>query len=134
MIEVVRGKPPMYDKIVSALGEPGEFTVYTYGETIYSPSGELPSDVMVHEKVHVDQQVKVGRDWWWDHYLEHSSFRVSQELEAYRVQYQFLRRHVKDRNALAREAFHLARTLAGPLYGRVMSFNDALNAIREQQR
>jgi hypothetical protein len=133
VIEVVRGKPPVYDKIVSALGEPGERTVFTYGEIIYAPSGEPPADVMEHEKVHVRQQEQVGRDWWWEHYLEHSAFRASQELEAYRVQYQFLRRHIKDRNELAREAFHLARTLAGPIYGRLMSFNEALKAIREQQ-
>jgi hypothetical protein len=125
---VVYGKPPVWDRAVKELGA-NENTVFTYGKTVYVPSGNpLSPDLQVHEAIHSTQQ---GEDpaGWWEKYFADAAFRVEQELYAYQHQYRFFCGMFRDRNVRARFARQLAGTLAGTLYGRPIDFSVAYQRI-----
>ena len=104
--------------------------VFTYGNFLYIPSGiEAPEHLIVHEKVHVKQQGSDPKKWW-DKYLVDKEFRLSQELEAYRDQYKFIRQGIKDRNQLFRFLRMLALDLSSEIYGSVISYQEALSKIK----
>lgn len=131
MTDVIKDRPPVYDQIVAAIGVPPESAVYTYGDVIYCPSSAtISSDVAAHEEVHVKQQAEIGRDEWWRRYLAEPSFRYEQELAAYREQFRFVKRAFKDRNAQTRAVVDLARSLSSAMYGRMVGFHEAMNAIK----
>lgn len=126
------GYPPVYDRICESIGTPSPTTVYTWGDIIYSPAGEdiITPDLRAHEERHRDQQIAVGGpEAWWERYLADPEWRAEQELDAYRAQYRFMKRHVRDRNALVWFRREIAGILSGPLYGRVMSGSRAYEAI-----
>lgn len=59
-----------------------EETVVAYDGIIYS-NKELHPDVLVHEKVHLDQQKKHGLATFTQKYLNDKKFRLDMEKEAY---------------------------------------------------
>lgn len=120
--------PPNYDEILQHF-KPTANAVFVYGDTCYCPDGRpLSVDVAEHELVHVRQQ---GDDpaAWWQRYFEDAEFRFEQELEAYRTQYAFAKKHLKDRNELIRYAHNLAADLASPMYGSIKAINESLTLI-----
>lgn len=125
-------KPPIYDEAVKLFKlTPEQGTIFTYGDTVYNPwKIEIPDHLQVHEEVHMVQQ---GKDpaRWWKKYFADTDFRLSQELEAYRKQYKFACKHIKDRNAQSRFLWDLAEMLASPMYGNLISFQEALGKIRK---
>lgn len=50
------------------------------------PARKEDQALIAHEMVHVRQQAATGWLAWWWRYLTDESFRLDQELEAYRVQ------------------------------------------------
>jgi hypothetical protein len=131
---IISNKPPepkLYNKVVEAFGVNfDEGIVFTVGNTIHSKY-RIPEDLMRHELVHVRQQseYKGGYKKWWKDYLADPKFRLSQEVEAYRVQAQFIEATVKDRNEKARQIHKIASDLAGPIYGNLVSLSDAKKYI-----
>lgn len=126
--------PPqaLLDRIIGAGMNPSPTTVYTYGETLYVPSGRpVPDDLMIHEETHVEQQ-GASPDAWWDRYLIDPYFRFQQELEAYANQYRYLCSQHFDRNHRARILMDLSRILAGPVYGNLVERGDAYAMIKKQ--
>lgn len=129
-------KPPIYDEANAffKLEELNLGTIFTYGSTIFNPfRGELTQDLIVHESVHMEQQ---GHDdtvakLWWQRYFLDPEFRLSQEVEAYGAQYKYLCTIFKDRNRQARHLQSLAQMLAGPMYGGIITVNEARKLIRE---
>jgi len=105
--------------------------VFTYGDVIHSIN-PIPKDLMQHELVHVRQhrEYEGGPDAWWERYLEDAEFRTSQELEAYREQWKYVQRTVKDRNKAIVYLRHYAQSLSGTMYGEVMTYGEALKAIK----
>ena len=107
-------------------------TAFAFGNTIYSKD-ELPDHLIVHEKVHLNQQ---GRNFftawiWLALYLCSKKFRYAMELQAYRAQWQFIKkakhyRYQWKENALEK----MAGDLSDNLYGRIVSFTDARHAIK----
>ncbi len=97
-----------------------------YGEKIYCKY-KLTDDVLAHELVHVRQQKEIGRDIWWDKYLEDAQFRLEQELEAYGTQVKYIREHTErtTRNQRRMMIDRIADTLSGELYGHMISYEQA---------
>jgi len=124
--------PPVWDELVRRFGVSWERTAVAYGDTIHA-ANPLPPDVDAHERVHLNQQgyTKSGAEKWWKRYLDDPPFRYAQELEAYRIQYHYLKSHVKDKNELARRAHRLATLLSGEMYGGIGTHAEALKAITE---
>lgn len=104
-------------------------TVFTYGDTIHSKR-PLTEDLIQHELTHVRQQTAIGKEKWWDEYFSDDHFRYTQELEAYRAQYKWVRDNVKDRNIQARLLDSYARLLSGEMYGNIMTWNEAVSVIK----
>lgn len=132
-MKILYEKPPahLWDRLEKTFGVRFEDVVVTYGENVYA-IGPFPADIEAHEAVHVRQQTEFrgGPDEWWNWYLSHPEFRYEQELEAYREQWRFIQRHVKDRNAAMRHLHRISRDLSGMTYGHVVSFEEAMCAIR----
>lgn len=127
-MKIVRAYPPMYDDLVRAVGRPGRIAVFTYGDTLYVPSGDdVVADVLWHEEVHSAQQ-HGAPDEWWRRYLADREFRLSQELEAYQGQYRRASEVLgrTERRQLLRT---LSQDLASPIYGRLMTVAGARRAI-----
>lgn len=128
--------PPIYDLLVEAGLKPNDSTIYAYGEYIYNPSGhDLPEDLIVHEKTHIKQQKKFNSpDEWYAQYIKDPYFRISQEVEAYAVQYNFIKRSLKDRNKLHNILMNFATLLSGPMYGNVIGRMQAYNFISNKAK
>jgi hypothetical protein len=105
--------------------------VFTYGDTVYNPSGETMQDHLeFHESIHIKQQAETGRDEWWDRYLADEEFRLEQELQAYRKQYQYVLR-MYGRQAAAHLLGEIAGDLSSSMYGNILTFNQAKKEIKK---
>ena len=102
--------------------------IFTYGDTIYCKK-ELDAELKVHEATHVRQQKDMGAEVWWDMYLNDSSFRLMQEVEAYRNQYKFLQEHIKDRNRLFKEKHKILMHLSSSIYGYMVTYAQAMKIL-----
>lgn len=125
-------KPPNWEALVKKFGVTWDRTVVTYGDTAYCRRA-LSDDLIIHESVHVEQQRETSPEVWWEKYMEDPVFRCEQEMEAYRHQYLFLKDKIKDRNALFKHLDRLARDLSSPMYGKVLSYQQALEAIKGEK-
>jgi hypothetical protein len=129
-LSVVHGRPPNYERIAAIMGEPRSGWCITYAPHVYilGDSPGLTPDLVVHEGTHLRQQ---GDDpeTWWTNWLSDRDFRRDQELEAYRAQMVKLRQMFRDRNDLTRIRVQIASDLAGPGYGRLMTFTEALRVL-----
>ena len=87
--------PPNYEELVKKFGVSWDKGVtVTYGKTIHSKD-PIPLDLLEHELVHVRQQSAMGAKMWWDAYMELKTFRKDQEIQAYRAQYDYVKKHYK---------------------------------------
>ena len=133
-MKIKKELPPIINDIFDAGLKPTTTTVYTYGDTIYSPHVEVISDdVMAQEEVHMAQQGDLP-DAWWSRYLDDPFFRLEQEAEAYAVQYNFLCKTRKDRNDRMRILIHFSNILSGPIYGETVTPTAARKIIEQHAR
>lgn len=105
--KIVLKYPPNYADIKDYLNPPVE-SIYAYDNVIYNPSErQIYEDEEIHEQVHFKQQGKQTKIWW-NKYLRDKDFRLSQELEAYATQFQFLKKVTlaKDLKEALREMAH----------------------------
>ena len=129
-------KPPIYEECVKAFGiDKRKGIVFTYGDCLYNPDGlDLPDHILVHESVHGNQQKHddTVAKLWWERYIVDVKFRIEQEVEAYGAQYKFICEKVKDRNARYKSLHILAQDLSGDMYGRCLSYTDAIIKIKKE--
>ena len=131
-MKILNDYPPNHEDILAHGMNPSSRVVYTYGDTIYNPSGAvIPEDVIRHEEVHFKQQGD-NPDAWWQRYLMDALFRVGQESEAYATQYDFICTYVKDRNKRLKVLLDLSRILSSPIYGVTLSPNDCFLLIKNK--
>ena len=128
-------KPPNWEAIKKFFPEvdsPNWKPIFCYGDTIYNPTKQDLAnrpDLIVHEEVHMKQQGK-SPDFWWERYFLNPEFRLEQEVEAYRAQYKYMSKHIKDRETLAWFLSEISRDLSSELYGNIISKQDAWSRIR----
>lgn len=131
-IPIIEANPPIYDKVVKALGPLPKTVVFAYAGMIFNPGGGVITEPLrVHELTHLAQQGK-DYDKWWDHYLEDKEFRLSQEVEAFSNEFNCYRTYEKDRNKRVRFLHSCADRLAHTVYGEdFISLSDAFKIIKE---
>lgn len=100
-------------------------TIFALADTIYTDY-DLTPDLLVHELVHLEQQRRVGTTEWVYDFLEYPDKRLKYELEAYRKQLQ----SIKDRNYRAKVRWSSADNLSSPLYGNIISRQDAFDLLK----
>jgi len=131
---VVIAKPPVYDQCVRVFGAEnieGKPIIWSWGDRIYNPLGiDIPRELFAHEAVHGERQ---GRDHgsiqqWWLEYLADAAFRYEEERLAHRAEWHA---HVKygAGNNLTPIFNGIAARLASPLYGKLISVDDAKSAL-----
>ena len=133
-MKVINELPPewIWKRVQELFTVNPKVTVFTYGDEIYNPgNGNLTNDLIAHENVHTVQQSKIGKDKWWEKYLTSDSFRLSQELEAYQVQYKFYCSIHKDRNSQAKFLDFVATCLSSEIYKVNISKSDAIKKIKQ---
>lgn len=131
-MNLVKGKPPIYEKIIQSGLKPQDNTVFAYGNDLYIQElkeNEISSFLMVHEEVHMKQQGD-NPEVWWDKYLTNTKFRFDQEVEAYRAEYRKICEMFKNK---AQKWFkhELAKQLSSPMYGSLVTISQAENLIRK---
>jgi len=117
---------PLYDKVKKVFPI-GPNTVFVYGNTIFTKKDITDAGLLLHEMTHLFQQKKVGIDKWWDKYLEDNKFRLSQEAECYSVQYGVYKKQNITKAEIGLN--NIAKELSGPLYGEIISFDNAKKLI-----
>lgn len=127
-LPIVYDYPPNYQVIKQTFKLGARPVVFTYDGKLYVPKGgDIPDHLMAHESTHAYQQQIMGADVWWTIYLDNPEFRLSQELEAYQVQYRMFKS--RDRAFRRKVLRQLASDLASPIYGSIINFEDAKEAI-----
>lgn len=131
-MKIVTGYPPNIDEIRRTFGAKAlDGACFTYGDSVYVPSGvSLPKSVEAHEAIHIRQQGD-RPETWWGQYLIDPQFRLAQELEAYRAQYQYLVTN-ENRNYRRAALTKISKDLGGHLYGNIISAAQAKEAIRHE--
>lgn len=106
---------------------------FAYGNVIYNPSGKvIPPELLAHEMVHsIQTENACGPERWWLAYLEDKNFRKSVEIEAHRVEYEYVQLH-SNRAFRHRAVKLIPARLAGPLYGNLMTTATARRLITEK--
>lgn len=123
--------PPNWDRIQKEFPHSNkEETVVAYGGTIYSKY-PMSDHLIAHEKVHLEQQ-EGKPEAWWELYFTDKDFRLQQELEAYKKQIQFFKTQTGAKNNdLFKFKVKIAKDISSPLYGNMISFNEALQKFKE---
>lgn len=95
---------------------------FTFGDTIYA-SKQLSADLEAHEKVHCKQHhfSKLYACWVFIRYRFDREYRLFMEIPAFQAQWDVWKNssqaiHVKN---------SLANSLCGPLYGNLISYEEA---------
>lgn len=133
-MKIVEEYPPNYQTIISHLPavKDGE-AIFCYGDIIYNPhKKDITPDLEVHEHKHKEQQGGMP-DLWYEQYLNSESFRLRQEIEAYGEQYKFISTNLEPPMPTKLKDWaleNMAKALAGDLYGKMISVNEAKCKIR----
>jgi hypothetical protein len=135
-VAVVVGWPPNIEDIRAVLPVT-ERNIFAHSHRIYNPGGgQLGLELLAHEKVHFAQQDEFeadglkGVDGWWELFLESPTFRLGQEIPAHKEEYRVFCRYNKDRNEQSKMLRTLGMRLSAPMYGSIITTNEAMKAIR----
>ena len=115
--------PPNYEEIRKHFPN-ADFdngTLFTYGDTCYCKN--ITPDLIIHEQTHIEQQVNPKE--WWERYFTDVDFRLSQEIEAYHNQSEWIKKNIKDRNKRFKMLIKICYDISGSLYNNLISFNKA---------
>ena len=130
-MKIVCEKPPLWDEIAAAFpAVERQACLFAFGGTIYNPGNiAVPPELMAHELVHCARQKDDIRGWW-RRYIDDPVFRLKEEVQAHKAEFARAALGVKDRNRRARILSVTATRLSAPLYGGVISYQDALCLLR----
>jgi hypothetical protein len=129
-MEIIVDRPPIYDQAAKVFPLQGR-EIFAWGDKIYNPGGYvIPQWLIAHEQVHKGQQEDHGSpETWWAQYLVDVEFRFQEELDAHRAEFRSFCQHNKDRNKQAMYKRTVAKKLAAPLYGNMITVFDAVRKI-----
>lgn len=125
-------RPPLFAEIDAAFHIAGKPVLFAFGDTIYNPE-RVPVTIALdaHEGVHGFRQ---GVDvlGWWRRYIADPEFRLVEELLAHKAEYDLLCASAGSRNVRRFFLRQVAGKLSSPLYGRLISFEQARAELRFQ--
>jgi len=132
-MKIVIAYPPNYEEICQRFDIRNRKTIiFAYGDKLYNPGGgHIDESLMVHEETHERQQKAIGIEEWWKRYLADDDFRLSQEVEAYRNQYEHAKK-ILSRPARRALLKHIINDLSGKMYGNIISAEEAERLVRNE--
>lgn len=138
-MRVVKAFPPHYRAINLAFGVRGKNVIFCFGDTIYNPSGvAVGRDLIAHESVHSERQKAdpYGVDSWWARYVVDPKFRLAEEIPAHQAEFRYWQQHQSAdrpvpgfRSSLDFHRVHIAKRLASPLYGGLVTMSRAMELV-----
>lgn len=136
MPEIKHTRPPNFAKIVEVFPlARGPLVIFAYAPYIYVPNGKpLLTSLIAHETIHVKRQKKMGVELWWDTYLTSPKFRWEEEVLAHRAEYDSLAAMAWSDRARMKALKTVARKLAAPLYGRMVTVTEALQLLTCEEK
>lgn len=131
-------RPPLWEEINAKFNVEGQSVIFAWGDTIYNPEGvKVSRELHAHEEIHGERQLAYPAASsspgepedhvveWWKRYIEDPKFRLEEELPAHRAEYQaFCKRH-GDQKSRAKMLTLIAAKLTSPLYGSLITLEDA---------
>ena len=110
-------------------------SITAFYRTIYVKSDMLPEHLLLHEITHLDRQgwSFPGAVWFTIKFFLSPRFRLKEEIIAYRKQYGWIIRHERDPEARTRWLNHIVKDLSGPLYGNLLTFDEARAALPSER-
>jgi hypothetical protein len=121
-LPLVDARPPNFDKILSAMPEARKAgVIFAYDGKVYAPGcRKITRELDAHERVHVERQ---GADpaGWWDRYIAEPEFRFEEELVAHQAEYAMFCRRFLDPMKRYVQLGVIAKKLASPLYGSLIT-------------
>ena len=129
-VTISHSKPDIFDECEKEFGISWENTIFAVDNHIHTKY-TVGYDVIEHELVHIKQQRDIGgQEIWWDIYFKHPPQRLDWELEAYRHQYQFLKKkNTLNKDQLFKVVSFWARNLSSKVYGNLIGLNEAIKEI-----
>ncbi len=129
-ILIDRTKPPIYEKLKEKFGADWDKNLIVAWDGKIHTKGEIPAQKIIHEKVHLDEQAKIGNEAWWNLYFDNPVFRLEQEVLAHKREAQFIKQNIKDREVAFRMIIDIARVLSSSLYDLNLTTDEALKMIK----
>ncbi len=130
-MRVVFERPPMFAEIDAKFRVAGKPIIFAWGDVIYNPARvPIPPHLMVHEEMHAWRQEKWGVEQWWKDYISSDAFRLDEEILAHQVEFRHLmRENGHNRSARRGHIKQVAKRLASPMYGRMITLARAKKII-----
>lgn len=105
----------------------------SWGDDVYSrdPQAFDHPQKRAHEAVHAKQQHHsklYGLVWWWK-YMRDPEFRFNEELQAYRVEWQWIQKNNRDKHMNWRYLRGMAESLSSEHYGKLCTLTEAKEYI-----
>lgn len=126
-------KPPIYDRLVEKFGiNWSTGIIITYGDTVHCRY-KISNAKVAHEKTHIKQQAAYGVEAWWDRYIEDPAFRLSQEIEAYRNELNWIASHIHDLRLKRTLTDDILRDLSGYIYGNLVTVDQARKLLSDNK-
>lgn len=124
---IVRAYPPNIEAIAKVYPNAmGKGVIFSYGDRLFNPTAvQIPKQLIAHEGEHGRRQEAAGVEAWWNRYLTDRLFMLDEEIYAHHAEWKCALRHIGPGAIRA-----VAQRLAGPLYGNVISYEQALRAIQ----
>ena len=127
---IYKSFPPNIERIREVLKPPAS-AIFCYAPNIYVPSGNnLPPHLVAHEMIHMDQQSD-DPDGWWEKYLASPTFRLAEEVPAHVAEYASIVRSGASRKERRFYLNQIAKRLSGPLYGRLLTRDEAVTILKK---
>lgn len=132
MKELILSKecPPIYERLKRVFPiDWDDGVIIAYGMSVFCKY-DLPPQKVIHELVHCKRQEAMGKELWWDLYLAKDSFRLEEEVLAYKAEYKFFCENVRDRNQRFEYLYELAQNLSSKQYDLKITGDEALRIIQ----
>lgn len=134
-------KPPMWDEINAAFNVEGKDVLFAFGRCVFCPmsKGDISQEKYEHEKAHCIRQMSLvlipgsppDPIEWWTRYIHDPVFRLVEEIVAHYAEYQYLAASAANRRERRIALSNVARQLASPLYGNLISLEAAKKVLEQ---
>lgn len=132
-LRIIHQRPPNFEQIAAAFPHvlTAKGVMFCYGTALYLPDGGSPSpSLMEHERVHSERQLlRPTIDHWWADYIADEKYRFDEELAAHREEWRYVHDHEVSKYNRKQHLRAIARRLSGPLYGHMVTMDEAKRMI-----
>lgn len=129
-MRIVFERPPLFNLINAKFRIAGKPVIFSWGDIIYNPQRiHIPPELLAHEAVHGRRQGNDIEFWWRAYCAADPRFRLAEEVLAHRAEYRAILDECDNRHARRTYLKRVAKRLANPIYGSMVSVARARDLI-----